>query len=165
MAAMSENLRETFRIDAEAELEAELFHEGRVSPCSVHNLSAGGAKVASRLAMPAGAQCTLGVRLGPSLRTGAKIPPYVSFLMEALEAIPLEDGEIEYRLRSTTAAGSSQYEAAAKLVFATQRAIIAQRTGASDASPMVVDEERRKRFRLPSVARFSKRSLRPGRRD
>lgn len=162
---MTENLRESYRIESHPDLDAELFHEGRVAPCSVHNLSAGGAKVTSALAMPAGAQCTLGVRLGPGLRSSGSIPPYVSFLMEALDSVPRPDGSFDYRLRSTTAPGSPEYESASKLVFAAQRARQAQLTGAGQASPMVVDETRRRRLRLPRVARFSKRSMRPDQHD
>lgn len=163
---MTENLRESFRIEASSDLDAELFHEGRVAPCSLVNLSAGGARIRTSLAMPAAAQCTLGVRLGARLRrTGAGTPPYVSFLMEVLDGSPREDGSWDYRLRSTTGPGSDQYEAAAKLVFAAQRAHLASQSGIEPASPMVVDRERRRRLRTILRPRFTKRSLRPGQDD
>lgn len=160
---MTENLRESFRIDADPDLVAELFHEGRVKPCALHNLSAGGAKVTSAISMPQGAQCTLGVRLGPGIRSAQGTPQYVSFLMEVLEATPRPDHSFDYRLRSTTGPGSAEYETAAKLVFAAQRSRLASRSGAEGASPMVVDEERRRRLRLRIVPRFSRRSMRPDR--
>lgn len=162
---MTENLRESYRIDADPDLVTELFHEGRVKPCTLHNLSAGGAKVTSALSMGEGAQCTLGVRLGPSIRTSSATPQYVSFLMEVMEATPRADHSFDFRLRSMTAPGSPEYEAAAKLVFTAQRARLAKRSGTGPSSPMVVDEQRRRRLRLPLVARFSKRSLRPDNRD
>lgn len=157
---MTENLRETFRVEPDAELECELFHEGRVAPCTLHNLSAGGAKVSCTLPMAAGAQCTLGVRLSPSLR-GSTHPAYVSFLMEVAEASPREDEGFDVRLRSTTGPGSPQFEAASKLVFATQRRLLAQRSGSEAASPMHSDPERRGGFRRSMLRRFGKRSLRP----
>ena len=158
---MTENLRESFRIEADPDLETELFHEGRVKPCSLHNLSAGGAKVTSAISMPQGAQVTLGVRLGSELRTSQSTPQYVSFLMEVLEATPRPDHAFDYRLRSTTGPGSQEYETAAKLVFAAQRARLAKRSGVEPSSPMVVDEERRRGLRIPLLARFTKRSMRP----
>lgn len=158
---MSENQRETFRIGPDSDLEAELFHEGRIAPCQIENLSAGGAKVTSDLRMPAGAQCTLGVRLGTSMRASSAIP-YVSFLMEVLDDDLPEQGPFTYRLRSTTGPGSAEYEAAAKLVFEAQRQARARETGTDRSSPMVSDEERRAKLRVEQQARFSKKSLRPG---
>lgn len=157
---MTENQRETFRIEPDSDLEAELFHEGRVTPCELENLSAGGAKVTSSLQMAAGAQCTLGVRLGQSLRSSTPIP-YVSFLMEVLDLETTVDGPTTYRLRSTTAEGSPEREAAAKLVFEAQRRARSRATGADESSPMVSDEERRTKLRVEQQPRFSKRSLRP----
>jgi hypothetical protein len=159
---MTENLRETFRVEPGHELDAELFHEGRVAPCQLENLSAGGARVRSALAMPQGAQCTLGVRLGEAMR-GASTPTYVSFLMEVLEATSIEESSAyDYRLRSTTAPGSPEYETAAKLVFAAQRTALAAKSGtAQPASPMASDEERRRRFWMPRAPRFGKRAMRP----
>lgn len=162
---MTENLRESFRVEPDSGLEAELFHEGRVAPCMVDNLSAGGAKVTSALSMPAGAQCTLGVRIAPGLRTSEGTPSYVSFLMEVLEGTPRPDHSFDYRLRSTTGPGSEQYEAAAKLVFAAQRSLLARTSGAEPASPMVGSPERRRRLRIPRPPRFTKKSLRPGQGD
>lgn len=158
---MTENQRETFRIGPDSDLQAELFHEGRVSPCRIENLSAGGAKVTSELRMPAGAQCTLGVRLGSSMRTSTAVE-YVSFLMEVLDDVLPEQGPVTYRLRSTTGPGSAEYEAAARLVFAAQRHARSRETGADEASPMASDEQRRANLRVEQQARFSKKSLRPG---
>jgi hypothetical protein len=158
---MSENQRETFRIGPDSDLQAELFHEGRVAPCRIENLSAGGAKVTSDLRMPAGAQCTLRVHLGTSTRESTSAS-HAEFLMEVLDDVPPEQGPVTYRLRSTTGPGSAEYEAAAKLVFAAQRQALARGTGADEASPMVSDEERRARLRTEQQARFSKKSLRPG---
>ena len=150
---MSENQRETFRIGPDSDLQAELFHEGRVAPCQLVNLSAGGAKVTSDLRMPPGAQCTLGVRLGSEVR-GASALPYVSFLMELLDEDVPEQGPYTYRLRSTTGPGSPEYEAAAKLVFAAQRQSRARETGTDRASPMASDENRRSKLRIEQQARF-----------
>ncbi len=158
---MTENQRESFRIGPDSDMQAELFHEGRIAPCRIDNLSAGGAKVTSELRMPPGAQCTLGVRLGTAMRTSTTVP-YVSFLMEVLDDVLPETGPITYRLRSTTAPGSAEYEAAAKLVFAAQRQARARETGTDESSPMVSDEERRAKLRVEQQARFSKKSLRPG---
>ncbi|MCW2920247.1 MAG: hypothetical protein JWL76_121 [Thermoleophilia bacterium] len=158
---MTENQRETFRIGPDSDLQAELFHEGRVAPCRIENLSAGGAKVTSDLRMPPRAQCTLGVRLGSSIRTSTSVE-YVSFLMEVLDDVLPEQGPVTYRLRSMTGPGSTEYEAAAKLVFMAQRQALARETGADQASPMVSDEERRAKLRVEQQARFSKKSLRPG---
>ena len=159
---MGDNLRETFRIEADSDLEAELFHEGRMKPCAIENLSAGGAKVTSAVSIPEGARCTLGVRLGHGLRPATAPEPYVRFEMEVLESTPRSDHSFDYRLRSTMEPGSPAYEAAQKLVFAAQRAALAKRTGASQASPMVTDEERHKRIRAEKKPRFSRGSTRPG---
>lgn len=158
---MTENQRESFRIGPDSDMQAELFHEGRIAPCTLENLSAGGAKVTSELRMPPGAQCTLGVRLGASMRTTGSVQ-YVSFLMEVLDDALPEQGPVTYRLRSTTGPGSAEYEAAAKLVIAAQRQARARETGSDEASPMVSDEERRAKLRTEQQARFSKKSLRPG---
>jgi hypothetical protein len=154
---MQENQRESFRIDGEP-FRAELFHEGKVAPCSVENLSAGGASVSSSMSMPVGSQCTVGVRLADSLRGDGV--GYVSFLMEVLEAAA-QGESFQYRLRNTTAPGSTQFEAATKLVFEAQRRRRAGATGTDEASPMVTDQERRRRLRTDPRPRFSKGSLRP----
>ncbi|MCW2928507.1 MAG: hypothetical protein JWM86_2475 [Thermoleophilia bacterium] len=174
---MSENQRESFRLEPEHQtLDAELFHEGRVAPCSLTNLSAGGAKATSQLRIPEGRQCTLGVRLAGPLRDTAKMP-YLSFHMEVIEATALafepDDPtrlglgdparqEWEYRLRNVMAPGSAEYEAAAKLVFAAQRRALSSRTGAEPSSPMVSERERRRAFWMPRRGRFGRGSLRPG---
>lgn len=155
---MTENQRESFRIDADEELHAELFHEGRVAPCTLQNLSAGGARLRSKLEMPPGTQCTLGVRLG-----GAGHGPngrYVSFLLGVLDATPKGDW-FEYRLQSLTAPGSAEHEAATRLVFEAQRRRLAASSGTDQASPMASDEQRRKELRTEQRQRFSKGSLRP----
>jgi len=160
-SGMTENQRESFRIEADSDLQAELFHEGRVEPCRLRNLSAGGAKVTSNLQMLPGTHCTLGVRLGTKLRVSGTIP-YVSFLMDVLETHPSEGGTTEYRLRSMTAPGSTEYEAAAKLVFAAQQRALARSSGSDESSPMVSDPKRRSKLRSIRRPRFTKRSMRPG---
>lgn len=155
---MAENQRESFRIDADPELEAELFHEGRVAPCRLLNLSAGGAMIECDLDLPTGSQCTLGVRLRGSL-AGAGVP-YVSFLMEALEPTDSQERST-HRLRSTTGPGSQQYEDASRLVFEAQRLRRAAESGTAGASPMASDPDRRRQLRPQPRPRFSKGSLRP----
>lgn len=159
---MADNQRESFRIDADPELQAELFHEGRVAPCRLLNLSAGGALVECALDLPPGTQCTLGVRLRGKL-AGAGLP-YVSFLMEALEAT---EGQAPstHRLRSMTGPGSQQYEDASKLVFEAQRLRRAAESGSAQASPMASDPDRRRQLRPQARPRFSKGSLRPDQPD
>lgn len=160
---MTENQRESFRIDADPQLQAELFHEGRVTPCDLHNLSAGGAKLRCSMPMATGSHCTLGVRIDP--RPGADAGgTYVSFLMEVLESSHRSE-LFEYRLRNATAPGSTEYEAATKLVFEAQRLRLASVSGADESSSMVTDRKRRRRLRIPLRQRFSKRSLRPGNDD
>lgn len=161
---MDENQRESFRVEPASDLEAELFHEGRVVPCVLDNLSAGGAKVTSAIAMPTGAHCTLGVRTAVT-SPGRGPATYVSFLMEVLEATPAADERTDYRLRSMTAPGSAEYEAAARLVFEAQRSALAASSGAEPSSPMASDPARRRKLRVLRRPRFSKRSLRPGRPD
>jgi len=156
---MTSNLRESFRVDAH--FQAELFHEGRVVPCEVTNLSSGGAAVTTALEMPAGAQCTLGLRLEPDLQRSAGVG-YVSFHMEVLQATPIHGGDIVYRLRNVTGSGSKQREMAAKLVVAAQRRALAVRSGAEPASRMVSDPERRRDLRSRLRERFSSGSTRPG---
>jgi hypothetical protein len=160
---MADNQRESFRIEADSDLEAELSLGGRTAPCTVENLSAGGAKLSSRLEVPAGTQCTLRARLGPGLRTDRTPSRFVELPVEVLEATPRTGSEsIDYRLRSTAEPGSPAYEAMQKLIFAAQRAAAAKRTGASMASPMVTDEQRHERIRAEKKSRFSRGSLRPG---
>lgn len=162
---MDENQRESFRVDSAPGLEAELFHEGRVAPCSLHNLSAGGAKVTSTVSLAPGSHCTLGVRTQATMPGRGSAATYVSFLMEVLEATPATGGSFEYRLRSMTGPGSKEYEAAARLVFEAQRALLARGSGAEPSSPMVTDPDRRRRLRVLRPPRFTKRSLRPGQHD
>lgn len=157
---MTENQRESFRIDADPLLHAELFHEGRVTPCDLRNLSAGGAKLRCSMRMETGSLCTLGVRIDPRRGAGAG-GTYVSFLMEVLQQTP-HDGQFEYRLRNATAPGSTDYEAATKLVFEAQRRHLARSSGAIESSPMASDQQRRRRLRFPLLQRFSRRSMRPG---
>jgi hypothetical protein len=161
---MADNQRESFRIEADSDLEAQLSHAGRSEPCMVENLSAGGAKLTCRIDLPAGTQCTLRARLGPGLRGPNSATTFVELPVEVLESTPKAAGSesIAYRLRTTAEAGSPQYEAMQKLIFAAQRAAAAKRTGASMASPMVTDEQRHERIRSEKKSRFSKGSLRPG---
>lgn len=159
---MAENQRESFRIEADPEMQAELFHEGRVAPCRLLNLSAGGAMVECDLELTPRTQCTLGVRLRGAL-AGAGVP-YVSFLMEVLEPID-PAAPTTYRMRSMTGPGSPEYEEASKLVFEAQRRRRAATSGTAEASPMASDPDRRRRLRPQPKPRFSKGSLRPDRPD
>ena len=106
---MNENLRDSFRIEADSDLEAELQHGRLTVRCKVENLSAGGAKVKSTLQVIVGGRCTLRARLGQGLREASTITPFVSFPMEVLAAMQAPDGSIEYRLRSTAQPGSTEY--------------------------------------------------------
>ena len=160
---MADNQRESFRIEADSDLEAQLSHSGRTAPCRIENLSAGGAKLSCDLDLPAGTRCTLRARLGPGLRDPRTTTAFVELPVEVLEAHPTPGSEsIAYRLRSTAEPDSPPYEAMQKLIFAAQRAAAAKRTGASMASPMVTDEQRHERIRAEKKSRFSKGSLRPG---
>lgn len=153
---MTENQRESFRIGPDAGLEVELLRAGRSIPCELVNLSAGGAKVTTAVALEPGEQCTLTLQLGRELRTQGKT---------AVVRLPMEvlDGSgSTVRLRSTSASGSPEYEAATRLLLEAQRLQRARKTGTDDASPMVSDEERRARLRRQDGPRFSKGSLRPG---
>jgi len=158
---MTENQRESYRVDAGTDLDADLFHEGRVTRCVLMNLSAGGARVSSSQSIPVGGQCTLGVRLGAEHRPTATSLSYVSFLMEVLDATPGRQGRTDYRLRSISGPGSKQHEAAAHLVFEAERRRRARASGIDAATPMASDPERRSRLRIPFRQRFSKGSLRP----
>ncbi|MCW2961758.1 MAG: hypothetical protein JWM25_821 [Thermoleophilia bacterium] len=155
---MTTNQRDTFRIYRTFD-DAELFHEGRVVACTVHNLSAGGAQVESALEMPEGSHCTLGLRLDPQMAADAGIE-YLSFHMSVLEATPRAGGQLTYRLRNETRPGSPEYEAAAKLVFAAQRRELAERSGADEASPMAHDTAKPRRRRSIFKVRFGKGSTR-----
>ncbi len=159
-SAMTENQRESFRIGSDAGLEAELLHQGRAAPCTLDNLSAGGAKLTSELQVPQGAECMLRLRLGSELRP-ASDTSYASLPMEVLERDDTVAGTVTYRLRSTSQPGSAEYEAATKLVLAAQRLQRAQQLGTDEASPMASDDERRAKLRVPKQQRFSKGSLRP----
>ncbi|MCW2925677.1 MAG: hypothetical protein JWM98_3081 [Thermoleophilia bacterium] len=160
---MNENLRESFRIGPEAELEAELVHGGRTVRCTVRNLSAGGAKVSTDLEVEPGAACTLRVRI-PASQPGANPAPWVEFETEVLEVDGAGPARA-VRLRNVTATGSPQYEGAAKLVFEAQRRARARESGSSVASPMASDEERRRALRPADRPRYSRGSLRPDQRD
>lgn len=155
---MSENLRETFRVYTT--FEAELFHEGRVVPCTVTDISAGGARVESGLEMPSGAHCTLGLRLEGSLEEEAGMP-YVSFHMEVLEATEIPGGERQYRMRNMSGVGSKEHDEAMRVVFAAQRRQLAQRSGTelSSAAPHD-DPEPRRRPRSKFSIRFGRGSTR-----
>lgn len=156
---MRPNRRESYRI--EQTFEAELFHEGRVVACQVLDFSAGGARVESPLEMQRGTQCTLGLRLEPALAREAGVD-YLSFMMEVLDAQPRPHAQLGYRLRTIARPGTKTYERAMRTVLAAQRMALARESDAAGASPMVSDEERRSRFRVPFVTRFTKGSLRPG---
>ena len=154
-----DNQRQSFRV--EARIEGELFHEGRVVPCMVENLSAGGAAVTTGLELEAGTQCTLGLRMDREQRAALGVD-YLSFHMEVLEASPVRGGDMLYRLRNLTSEGSKAYERANKLVFDAQRRARAEETGTGEASPLASDRERRGGLRRIRRPRFSKGSMRPG---
>ena len=59
-----ENLRQTYRVEPDDQVRAELCHGGRTMACELVNLSAGGAKVRVRMALPYDARCYLVLRLG-----------------------------------------------------------------------------------------------------
>jgi hypothetical protein len=160
---MAEQHRESFRV--ESHLSGELFHEGRVAPCDVQNLSAGGARVTSRMQLRPGAVCTLGIPLDGDLEQAAGTR-YVSFHMYLLDAVPLEDGElVDYRLKHVSSSNEAggDYQLATKVVFAAQRRELAHESGADEASPMVSTHERRKGFMSRIKPRFSRGSVRGGR--
>jgi hypothetical protein len=161
--------RETFRV--ETRLDAELFHDGDVAPCSVRNLSAGGALVETVLALDPPARCTLGLRLGPQWAKSAGMD-YVTFHLEVLDRTELEDdvdadtGEPAeplhvLRMRNLTEADSPAWERAHKVVFEAQRQQLAERSGSDHASPMASDRERRRALRRQSRPRYRKAALRP----
>ena len=155
----SDEQRGSFRV--EARIEGELFHEGRVVPCEVENLSAGGAAVTTGLELEPGTQCTLGLRMDREQRAATGLD-YLSFHMEVLEGTAQRGGDIHYRMRNLTSEGSDAYERAQKLVFDAQRRARAAETGSDEASPLASDRDRRtglKRIRRP---RFSRGSMRPG---
>jgi hypothetical protein len=157
------NQRDSVRIDEH--LEAEVFVDGRVIPCSIENLSAGGARIHSIAELQAGQQCTLGIRLPSDLQRATGLP-YVSFHLEVLESEALRGGLNAYRTRNLTGPGNQDYEEAAKLVFAMQRRILAASSGADESSPMVGptgDASRRRRRGIRG--RFGRGSLRPGSSD
>lgn len=158
---MDENLRSTFRVPAVPGLDAHLRHDGRSHPCSIENLSAGGARLESPLVLPPGAGCMLAVRvLDPS--TPAVAVPFLEIPMEVLERLDEDSNHHVYRLHSLAPEGSKDYEAAMHLVFDAQRRARALQTGADQASPMVSDETRRDQLRTSTTQRFSSGSLRPG---
>lgn len=160
---MDEQQRQSFRIDSH--FPGELFHEGRVAPCEVLNLSAGGARVHTRMELRSGAVCTLGIPLDSDLEKAAGTS-YVSFHMFVLDAVPQADGEhIDYRLQHVASSNETagEYELATRVVFAAQRRELAHESGAEDASPMVSDHERRKSLISRMKPRFSRGSVRGGR--
>ncbi|MCW2972163.1 MAG: hypothetical protein JWN72_436 [Thermoleophilia bacterium] len=160
---MDEQQRQSFRV--ESHFAGELFHEGRVAPCDVLNLSAGGARVQTRMRLASSAVCTLGIPLDADLEKAAGVG-YVSFHMYVLDAVPHEGDElVDYRLQhvsspSETAGG---YQLATRVVFAAQRRDLAHESGADQASPMVSTHERRLGFMSRTKARFSRASIRGGR--
>jgi len=157
---MTENQRESFRADPGPEVEAQLVWRLRSAPCTVLDLSAGGAKVTSTLAMPKGTDCTLRLQIGEALRSATKFDD-VQLPMTVLDSSS-EDGLVTYRLKNQVGPGAFQYEAATKLVLEAQRRARAAAAGIEDASPMATDEERRASLRTQRTPRFGKGSLRPG---
>ena len=160
---MDEQQRQSFRI--EPHFAGELFHEGRVAPCDVLNLSAGGARVRTPLRLASGAVCTLGIPLSGDLERAAGAS-YVSFHMFVLDAVPQSDDEVvDYRLQHVSSSSDSagEYQLATKVVFAAQRRDLAHESGADESSPMVSTHERRLGFMSRTKARFSRASIRGGR--
>ena len=162
--AMTDNSRETFRVEPSSAITATLTHAGRTSPCELGNLSAGGAQVTSVLSMPAGTQCSLHVHLTPTSDRQAQTTS-VLLSMDVVEMRAVADELIEYRLQNMTAPGSTEHESAMRIVLAAQRSLLGEATGASEASPMASDPARRSRLRPRLLARITKRSLRPDHRD
>lgn len=159
---MTENRRESFR--TRLDVEAEVFHEGRVVACTVTELSGGGARLETRLDLPIGTQCTLGMRLGHELADAAGTE-YLSWHLEVLGVVPLAGDVCEYRVRNLTQSGSPAYEAAHRVVFEAHRQLVAVERDTDHASPMVSDHERRESLREPDHHRFSRESMRPGLED
>lgn len=159
---MSDQQRQSFRV--EPHLDGELFHEGRVAPCDVINLSAGGARIETSMHLRGGAVCTLGIRLDPELERAAGTP-YVSFHMFVLDARPQPGSDVvDYRLQhlSTAASSSTEYETATKVVYAIQRRDLAHGSGVEGASPMATDRPRRRKLASKLKPRFSRGSTRGG---
>ncbi|MBC7460498.1 MAG: PilZ domain-containing protein [Thermoleophilia bacterium] len=159
---MDEQQRQSFRV--EPHFAGELFHEGRVARCDVLNLSAGGARVQTRMRLASGAVCTLGIPLDGDLERAAGMS-YVSFHMFVLDAVPQSEDElVDYRLQhvSSSSESAGEYELATKVVFASQRRDIAHESGADESSPMVSTRDRRLGFMSRTKARFSRGSTRGG---
>ena len=139
------NQRSSFRIDEE--LEAELHFRGRIFPCRIVNLSAGGARIHSDQDLPRDRTCMVQVPLTGDLATSVGAPT-MKMHLEVLDSTP-SDGGFVTRMRSLDGPGSTEHEAMAKLVFAIQRRARAVQSGVDDASPMqsTADSIRRERTR------------------
>jgi len=160
---MEEQQRKSFRV--EPQIAGELFHEGRVAPCDVLNLSAGGARVQTTMPLRSGSVCTLGIPLDGELERAAGTG-YVSFHMYVLDAVPQTERElVDYRLQhvSSSTESAGEYQLATKVVFASQRRDLAHESGADEASPMASTPARRRSFAARLKPRFSRGSVRGGR--
>lgn len=161
---MATNQRSSFRIDEN--LDAELHYRGRVHPCTVVNLSAGGARIRSHVQLVRERTCMVRIPLDGELARGAG-SEMVSLHLEVLDAIDGEDG-CTARLRSLDPPGSPEQETAAKLVFALQRRARAAQSGADDASPMKATQDSIRRERQvdqPHLKRAVWNPLRRRKRD
>ncbi|MCW2950335.1 MAG: PilZ domain [Thermoleophilia bacterium] len=159
---MDEQQRESFRV--EAPLDGEIFHAGRVAPCEVRNLSAGGARVATRMQLATGDVCTLGLPLD-SEHERATGTDYASFHMYVLDAVPQDDDMVDYRLQHVTSPeyATGAYQTAMQLVFAAERLRLNEGSPMEGASPMVSTHERRRGLMSKMRPRFSRGSVRGGR--
>lgn len=146
------NQRSSFRIDEE--LDAELHHRGRVIPCRIVNLSAGGARVLSDQDLPRDRTCMVQVPLTGDLATSVGAP-VANMHLEVLDSTPGEGGFVT-RMRSLDGPGSPEHESTAKLVFALQRRARAAQSGAAEASPMRTTAESIRRERSRPKLRISR---------
>lgn len=149
---MATNQRSSFRIDEN--LDAELHYRGRVHPCQIVNLSAGGARIRSEIELARERTCKVDVTLPKELARSASLS-VVSMHLEVLDSTPDSD-EFISRMRSLDPPGSPEQEMAAKLVFALQRRARAAQSGADDASPMQTTQESIRRERSRKKLRISR---------
>ena len=154
------NQRSSFRIDEN--LDAELHYRGRVHPCQIVNLSAGGARIRTQIELTRERTCMVEVPLPKELARSAG-RAVVQLHLEVLDSTP-DDQQFVTRMRSLDAPGSPEQEATAKLVFALQRRARAAQSGAEDASPMQTTAESIRRERSRAKLRISRALWNPLRR-
>ena len=166
--------REYFRVEGADVLVAELELGGRTHPCTVDNMSAGGACVRVFASGAPGDRVRLRVRTSRDDElAGAAAPPYVAFAGEILDVStePMAgsphagDAQSIVRLRFVPESGSAGADAATRIVFEAQRLLRARSLGTDDASPMATDPERRAALRPSFEPRFNRGSLRPDTRE